>query len=67
MAGPILGDYTIRKEATVMAEDKKKDSVWSQYNAAEKQALESLNKGYREFLSTCKTEARECPGGSEAG
>ena len=39
-----------------MAEDKKKDSVWSQYGAAEKQALESLNKGYREFLSTCKTE-----------
>ena len=39
-----------------MAEDKKKDSVWSQYNTAEKQALEALNKGYREFLSTCKTE-----------
>ena len=39
-----------------MAEDKKKDSVWSQYDAAEKQALESLNKGYREFLNNCKTE-----------
>ena len=39
-----------------MAEDQKKDSVWSQYTDQEKRELEALNKGYREFLSTCKTE-----------
>ena len=39
-----------------MAKDKKQDSVWSQYNEQEKQELEALNKGYREFLSSCKTE-----------
>ena len=39
-----------------MAEDQKKDSVWSQYTDQEKQELEALNTGYREFLSTCKTE-----------
>ena len=36
--------------------DEKKDSLWSQYSDAEKQELEALNKGYREFLTTCKTE-----------
>ena len=37
-----------------MAEEKK--SVWSQYSDEEKQELEKLNAGYREFLSKCKTE-----------
>lgn len=37
-----------------MAEEKK--SVWSQYSNQEKQELEQLNKGYRDFLSSCKTE-----------
>jgi len=36
--------------------DPKKDSVWSQYTEEDKQALEALNAGYREFLSRCKTE-----------
>lgn len=36
--------------------DPKKDSVWSQYTEEDKQALETLNTGYREFLSRCKTE-----------
>ena len=36
--------------------DEKKDSLWSRYSDAEKQELEVLNKGYREFLTTCKTE-----------
>lgn len=36
--------------------DPKKDSVWSQYTEEDKQALEALNTGYREFLSRCKTE-----------
>ncbi len=36
--------------------EEKKDSLWSQYSDAEKQELEVLNKGYREFLTTCKTE-----------
>ena len=36
--------------------EEKKDSLWSQYSDAEKQELEALNKGYREFLTTCKTE-----------
>ena len=31
-------------------------SIWNQYSDAEKQELEELNKGYLEFLSTCKTE-----------
>jgi aspartyl aminopeptidase len=37
-----------------MAEEKK--SIWSQYSENEKLELEELNKGYREFLSKCKTE-----------
>ncbi len=37
-----------------MAEEKK--SVWSQYSVQEKQELEQLNQGYRDFLSNCKTE-----------
>ncbi|WP_303816621.1 aminopeptidase [Selenomonas ruminantium] len=36
--------------------EEKKDSLWSQYSDAEKQELEALNKGYREFLTICKTE-----------
>ncbi|BAL83604.1 putative M18 family aminopeptidase [Selenomonas ruminantium subsp. lactilytica TAM6421] len=36
--------------------EEKKDSIWSQYSEAEKQELEELNKGYREFLTNCKTE-----------
>ena len=36
--------------------EEKKDSLWSQYSDAEKKELEALNKGYREFLTTCKTE-----------
>ena len=36
--------------------EEKKDSLWSQYSDAEKQELEVLNKDYREFLTTCKTE-----------
>ncbi len=36
--------------------EEKKDSLWSQYSDTEKQELEALNKGYREFLTTCKTE-----------
>ena len=36
--------------------EEKKDSLWSQYSDVEKQELEALNKGYREFLTTCKTE-----------
>ncbi|SHK63636.1 Aspartyl aminopeptidase [Selenomonas ruminantium] len=36
--------------------EEKKDSIWSQYSDAEKQELEELNKGYREFLTNCKTE-----------
>ena len=36
--------------------EEKKDSRWSQYSDTEKQELEALNKGYREFLTTCKTE-----------
>lgn len=31
-------------------------SIWNQYSETEKQELEAVNKGYREFLSTCKTE-----------
>lgn len=38
-----------------MAETKKVP-VWNQYSEEEKQALEKLCTGYREFLSTCKTE-----------
>lgn len=37
-----------------MAEEK--ISIWNQYKEEEKQELEVLNKGYREFLSNCKTE-----------
>ena len=36
--------------------EEKKDSIWSQYSDTEKQELEELNKGYREFLTNCKTE-----------
>ena len=36
--------------------EEKKDSIWSQYSDKEKQELEELNKGYREFLTNCKTE-----------
>ena len=36
--------------------DIKKDSVWSGYTEADKEALERLSAGYREFLSRCKTE-----------
>ena len=35
-----------------------KASVWSSYTEADKEALEKLAAGYRDFLSTCKT-ARE--------
>ncbi|WP_303104728.1 aminopeptidase [uncultured Mitsuokella sp.] len=38
-----------------MAETKKVP-VWNQYSEEEKRALEKLCTGYREFLSTCKTE-----------
>lgn len=38
-----------------MAETKKVP-VWNQYNKEERQALEALCTGYRDFLSTCKTE-----------
>ncbi len=37
-----------------MAEEK--TSIWNQYSEEEKQELEALNRGYREFLSNCKTE-----------
>ena len=37
-----------------MAEEK--ISIWNQYKEEEKQELEVLNRGYREFLSNCKTE-----------
>lgn len=33
-----------------------KKSVWSTYNDSDKQALETLNAGYIDFLSSCKTE-----------
>ncbi len=36
--------------------EEKKNSIWSQYSDTEKQELEELNKGYREFLTNCKTE-----------
>ncbi|SDO79508.1 aminopeptidase [Selenomonas ruminantium] len=36
--------------------EEKKDSIWSQYSDKEKQELEELNQGYREFLTNCKTE-----------
>ena len=40
-----------------MAENKdKKPSVWSKYTDADKIAMEKLNAGYINFLSTCKTE-----------
>ena len=40
-----------------MSEEKKeKQSVWNQYKEAEKQELETINRGYRDFLSRCKTE-----------
>lgn len=40
-----------------MSEEKKeKHSVWNQYKEAEKQELETINRGYRDFLSRCKTE-----------
>lgn len=31
-------------------------SVWSSYTEADREALEKLAAGYRDFLSTCKTE-----------
>lgn len=33
-----------------------KKSIWSTYTDADKEALETLNAGYIDFLSTCKTE-----------
>ena len=36
--------------------DEKKVSVWSKYSNVDKIKLEELNKGYINFLSTCKTE-----------
>ncbi len=42
--------------AEIEMSDEKKDSLWSQYSDTEKQELEALNKGYREVLTTCKTE-----------
>ena len=36
--------------------DPKKDSIWSRYTEEDKQALEALSAGYRDFLSRCKTE-----------
>ena len=33
-----------------------KESVWSGYSKKEKKELEELNAGYRDFLTTCKTE-----------
>lgn len=36
--------------------EEEKISIWNQYSEAEKEELEAVNKGYREFLSTCKTE-----------
>ena len=33
-----------------------KASVWSSYTEADREALEKLAAGYRDFLSTCKTE-----------
>ena len=36
--------------------DKKKELPWSTYSEVEKQALETLSKGYIEFLTKCKTE-----------
>ena len=44
--------------AEIEMSEEKKDSLWSQYSDAEKQELEALNKGYREFLTTCKTERK---------
>ena len=38
-----------------MAEDKK-EAVWNTYSEAEKKALQTLCDGYRDFLTTCKTE-----------
>ena len=38
------------------AKDKKKELPWSAYSEAEKQELETLSKGYIEFLTKCKTE-----------
>ena len=35
---------------------REKASVWSSYTEADKEALEKLAAGYRDFLSTCKTE-----------
>ncbi|BEU87226.1 aminopeptidase [Selenomonas sp. TAMA-11512] len=34
----------------------KKPAVWTTYTAAQKKELEALAKGYREFISDCKTE-----------
>ena len=39
-----------------MSDEEKKQSVWNSYSAEEKQALEKLCAGYREFLTQCKTE-----------
>ena len=36
--------------------DKKKELPWSAYSEAEKEELETLSKGYIEFLTKCKTE-----------
>ncbi len=37
----------------------KKPSIWSTYTDEDKQKLETLNRGYIDFISRCKTE-REC-------
>ncbi len=39
-----------------MSDEDKKQSVWNSYSDEEKQALERLCAGYREFLTQCKTE-----------
>ena len=39
-----------------MSDEDKKQSVWNSYSDEEKQALEKLCAGYREFLTQCKTE-----------
>ena len=40
-----------------MADNKdKKPSIWSKYTDSDKKSLEELNKGYIDFMSSCKTE-----------
>ena len=46
-----------RKFIKMSKKDKEeKESVWSGYSKKEKKELEELNAGYRDFLTTCKTE-----------